>query len=98
MKENGIDVLYVSEPDIRLLKRTNSTFKQEYKMNFEYSPMSGFIGGAMAKLGNNVILFGDIDRLLSGSKIKRFVESKGFEFKDFKGMDVIDYGGILEVD
>lgn len=98
LKDIGIDVLYVSEPDIKLLKRTNNTFKEEYKMNFEYSSMAGFIGGAIVKLDNKVILFGDIDRLLSGSKIKRFVESKGFEFKDFKGMDVIDYGGILEVD
>lgn len=94
----GIDCIYVSEPDIKLLKRTNSIFITEDKMRFEYSKMQGFIGGAMARLGDTVIIFGDIAKLINGEKIKKFVEKKGLKLHWFEGLDVIDYGGIIEVE
>jgi len=92
-----IDVLYVSEPDIKLLKRTNKIFVDESRMSFEYSEMSGFIGGAMVKLGDEVILFGDVNNLINGKKIQKFIESHGLKFHYFEGLDVIDYGGVIEV-
>lgn len=95
--DNGVDVLYVLEPDIKLLKRTNTLFKEQSKMSFEYSKMSGFIGGAMVRIQDVVILFGDIKKLVNGGKIKKYIESKGLTLKDFPGLDVVDYGGIIEV-
>lgn len=96
--EQELDVLYVSEPDIKLLKRTNTIFIDEERMRFEYSDMSGFIGGAMVRLQDKVILFGDKTNLVNCNKIQKFIESKGLEFHDFKGLDIIDYGGIIEVE
>lgn len=93
-----VDVLYVSEPDIKLLKRTNIIFIDEERMRFEYSDMSGFIGGAMVRLGDEVILFGDKCNLVNGGKIQKFIENKGLKFHDFKGLDIIDYGGVIEVE
>ena len=92
-----VDVLYVSEPDIKLLKRTNKIFVDESRMSFEYSEMSGFIGGAIVRLGDEVILFGDVANLINGKKIQKFIESKGLKFHYFEGLDVIDYGGVIEV-
>ncbi len=93
----GIDTLYVSEPDIKLKTRANKIFVKESTMSFVDSDMQGFIGGAMARLGNTVILFGDISNLVNGTKIKNFVEKKGLKFHHFEGLDIVDYGGILEV-
>lgn len=93
----GIDTLYVSEPDIRLKKRTNSIFVDQSKMSFCDSEMSGFIGGAMTRLGDQVIVFGDINKLTNGKKIKSFIEKKGLKLHYFEGLDVVDYGGVLEV-
>lgn len=93
----GIDTLYVSEPDIKLKTRANKIFVKESTMSFVDSTMQGFIGGALARLGNTVILFGDISNLVNGSKIKSFVEKKGLKFHHFEGLDVVDYGGVLEV-
>ena len=97
LMDNGIDTLYVCEPDIKLKRRTNRIFIKETQMSFENSPMQGFIGGAMARLGDTVILFGDVNNLVNGSKIKSFVEKKGLKFHHFEGLDVVDYGGVLEV-
>ena len=44
-------------------------FIKETQMSFENSPMQGFIGGAMTRLGDTVILFGDINNLINGNKI-----------------------------
>ena len=55
LKKNNIDVLLIEDKfDIKLLKNNN-----------EYSNMSGFIGGCIARLDDKVIIFGDrkyIDR------------------------------------
>ncbi len=96
--DNNVDVLYVTEPDIKLLKRTNSIFNKQSQMSFTYSDMSGFIGGAMAKFEDTVVLFGDVNNLINGNKIKKYIESKGLKFHYFEGLDVIDYGGVLEVE
>lgn len=95
--ENGIDVLYVDEPEIKLLKRMSNTFKEGRKMSFEYSDMKGFIGGSIFRLDDKIIVFGDVKKFINYIKIKKFVEKRGLELIGFEGLDVIDYGGIIEV-
>lgn len=95
--DTGVDTLFVTEPDIKLKKRLSDVFKDEYRMSFVDSKMQGFIGGAMARLGDTVILFGDVSNLVNGTKIMRFIEKKGLKFHHFEGLDVVDYGGVLEV-
>lgn len=92
-----IDTLFVAEPDIKLKRRANKIFVDESRMSFENSDMQGFIGGAMARLGDTVIVFGDINNLVNANKIKKFVEKKGLKLHWFEGLDVVDYGGVLEV-
>jgi len=84
---NNISVLLLDYvPDIKL--------KDEYG---NYSNMSGFIGGAIGKVDNNIIVFGDLDKIDKDNKIRNFIESRNLKIIDFKGLDVIDYGGIVEV-
>ena len=93
----GVDTLYAYEPDIKLKKRLSDIFKDESRMSFVDSKMQGFIGGAMARLGDTVILFGDVSNLVNGTKIMKFIEKKGLKFHHFEGLDVVDYGGVIEV-
>lgn len=95
LMDNGIDVLFVYEPDIKLLKRTNPEEKVQSRMFFEYSDMQGFIGGSMVRIEDEIILFGDINKLLNKDKIIKFIYSKGKKLKYFENLDVIDYGGIV---
>ena len=95
--DNGIDTLYVSEPDIKLKRRTNTIFEKQSQMSFENSSMQGFIGGACAVIDNTFIIFGDIKNLVNGEKIRKFVEKKGLNLHYFEGLDVVDYGGVLLV-
>ena len=97
LMDAGIDTLFVTEPDIKLKRRTNKIFEDESRMSFENSDMQGFIGGAMTRLGDAVIVFGDIENLVNGSKIRKFIEKKGLKLHYFEGLDVVDYGGVLEV-
>lgn len=95
LMDNGIDVLFVYEPDIKLLKRTNPNETIQNRMFFKYSDMQGFIGGAMARIDDEIILFGDVNKLLNKDKIISFIESKGLKFKWFEELDIIDYGSIV---
>ncbi len=97
LMDNGIDVLFVYEPDIKLLRRTNSTETYQERMFFEYSDMQGFIGGAMANIGDEIVIFGDVNKFLNKDKIVRFIESKGKQIKSFAFLDIIDYGGIITI-
>jgi hypothetical protein len=87
--KNGFDVLYLdpSELDIKL-----------YSKDFEYSSMSGFIGGCSCVLNDTVIFFGDITRFKCKDKLIDFIKAKGYNIKDFKNMDVIDYGSCIFLD
>ena len=95
--DHGVDTLFVTELDIKLKKRTNTIFKDQSRMSFENSTMQGFIGGAMCRLGDTVVLFGDVTNLANGHKIQKFIEKKGLKFHHFEGLDVVDYGGVIEV-
>ena len=79
LQEYGIDTLYIDEKlDIKLLDK---------KVN--YSKMSGFIGGAIERMENNVIVFGDLNKIDKENKIRNFITSRN--------LNVIDYGGIIKI-
>ena len=85
--ENDIDVLLLEENlDIKLLKNDG-----------KYSKMKGFIGGCMARVDNKIVIFGDISKIDRDNKIQKFIQSRNLELVSFKGLDVIDYGGILVI-
>lgn len=82
----GFDVLCLDyKLDIKLLNAKG------------YSDMNGFIGGAIARLGKDIIVFGDLNKIDRYGKIREFIISKKINIIEFKDLDVIDYGGILEV-
>lgn len=87
LQEYGIDTLYIDEKlYIKLLDKKGN-----------YSKMSGFIGGAIARIENNVIVFGDLNKIDKENKIRNFITSRNLNIIDFKGFDVIDYGGIIKI-
>jgi hypothetical protein len=86
LKKSNFDVLYLSQSDLDI---------KLFKSDGIYSDMSGFIGGCSAVLGDSVIFFGDIDRFKCKDKLVEYIHSKGFKIKDFKNMDVIDYGSCI---
>lgn len=84
---NNISVLLLDyTPDIKL--------KDEYG---NYSNMNGFIGGAIGRVDNNIIVFGDLNKIDRENKIRDFIKIRNLKLIDFKDLDVIDYGGIVEV-
>ena len=87
LKKNNIDVLLVEDKiDIKLLKNNN-----------EYSNMSGFIGGCIARLDDKVIIFGDRKYIDRNHKIEEYVKRKKLKLVDFKNIPVVDYGGIVSI-
>lgn len=84
--EKDIDVTLINEKNIKLLNKDGS-----------FSNMYGFIGGATAVIYNIFILFGDIKFLNidTQNKIQNHIKKYNLQFKDFKDMEVIDYGGIV---
>ena len=84
---NNISVLLLDyTPDIKL--------KDEYG---NYSNMNGLIGGAIGRVDNNIIVFGDLNKIDRENKIRDFIKIRNLKLIDFKDLDVIDYGGIVEV-
>lgn len=87
LQKHGIETLYLNERlDIKLLKEN------------KYSEKKGFIGGCISRLGDKVIIFGDLDKIDSKNKMRNFINEKGLEIIEFKGLDVIDYGGLIEIE
>lgn len=86
LKKREFDILFVEEKNIRLLNKDSS-----------YSNMVGFIGGATALIDNMLIIFGDINRLENKDKIIEFTKKYNIKIKDFEGLEIIDYGGVIEI-
>ena len=42
-------------------------------------------------------MFGDLDKIDKDNKIRKFITDRKLKIIDFKGLDVVDYGGILEL-
>lgn len=84
LQKHNIDVLYLEyQPDIKLLDKN------------EYSSKKGFIGGAISKIKNNIIIFGDLNKIDDNNSIRKFILSKKLNIIEFKGLDVVDYGGLV---
>ena len=87
LNDSGLNILFLDYmPDIKLLNE-----------NGKYSEMNGFIGGAIARIDDNIVVFGDLNKVDNKSYIRKFIEKKNLNIIDFSGLDVIDYGGIIEV-
>ncbi len=85
LRKYKIDVLCLDDlPDIKLWNNQN-----------EYSKMRGFIGGAMARIEDKIMVFGDLRKIDKQGKIRDFIQNYGLELVDFEGLDVVDYGGIV---
>ena len=84
LQKHNIDVLYLEyQPDIKLLTSNG------------YSKKNGFIGGAISRIGENIVVFGDLNKIDKDEKIKKFIFAKKLNIIDFKELDVIDYGGMV---
>ena len=86
LKNRGIDMLFLDY--IHNIKLLNE--------NGEYSQKNGFIGGAVSRIGDNIVVFGDLDKIDYDGKIKGFIKKRNLNIIDFKRLDVIDYGGVIE--
>lgn len=86
LEKHGVEVLYLEYlPDIKLLNSNG------------YSNRKGFIGGAISRIGDYIIVFGDLNKIDREETIRKFILSRKLKIIEFTGLDVIDYGGILEV-
>ena len=86
LEKHNVDVLYLEyEPDIKLLTR------------YGYSNKKGFIGGSIVRVGNNVTIFGDLNKIDNNNQIREFIVNKKLNIIDFPELDVVDYGGIVEL-
>ena len=86
LSKHGIDTLFLDyELDIKLLS------------NEGYSKRKGFIGGAVSRIGDNIIVFGELNKIDNDKKIRDFIISKDLNLIELIGHDVIDYGGIVEI-
>ena len=87
LENAGIDMLFLDYiPNIKLLNE-----------NGEYSQKNGFIGGAISRIGDNIVVFGDLDKIDYNNKIRNFIKKKNLNIKEFTGINVVDYGGIMEI-
>lgn len=83
LKKHDVDVLYLeNELNIKLLESSG------------YSNRKGFIGGAISRIGENIVVFGDLNKIDVNKQIRKFMQSKGLKIIEFKEQDVIDYGGV----
>lgn len=87
LQKNGIDTLYLSnELDIKLLNGK------------QYSNKRGFIGGCISRINNKIIVFGELKKIDPENKIREFIKKRNLEIIEFYGLDVIDYGGLIETE
>lgn len=84
--EKEIDAIYIMENNIHLIDRSGNETEKK-----------GFIGGASFTFENKVIIFGDINRLESKKEIVEQLKKYKLELVDFKGLDVLDYGGAIVI-
>ena len=86
LKFHDIDTLLVENNlDIKLLNGEN------------YSSKKGFIGGCITRLGDSIIVFGDLNKIDIDGRIRDFITSKKIKIIEFKDLDIIDYGGLIEI-
>lgn len=82
-----IDTIYMlPSSNIKLLKKDG-----------RYSSMQGFIGGAISRIDQYVIVTGDLNKIDQEGMIRKKIEEKKLILIDFPGLDVIDYGGMIKI-
>ena len=84
--ENEIEVFLLDEKDLDI---------KLYDENNNFSNMKGFIGGATKVIDNKVIFFGDIKYIKNFTKLKEYINSKGYEIVYFKDKNLIDLGSVI---
>lgn len=83
LQKHNIEVLYLEyEPDIKLINEGL------------YSNKKGFIGGAITRISNNIIITGDLNKIDKDEQIRKFIQKRNLNIIEFEALDVIDYGGI----
>lgn len=88
LQKFGIEVLCLDYlPDVKLLDEDNN-----------WSKMNGFIGGGITRIEDKIVVFGDLNKIDKQNKIRKFIKARNLEIVDFAGLDVVDYGGIAEVE
>ena len=86
LKNYNINILFLDHfLDIKLINEN------------EISLMNGFIGGTISRVGDNVFISGDLNKIDKNNQIKNFIEKRNLNIISFGKLDVIDYGGILEI-
>lgn len=86
LKSHGVDTLLVENNlDIKLLDGE------------KYSNKKGFIGGCISRLDDSIIVFGELNKIDNNSKIRKFITDKNLKIIEFEGLDIIDYGGLIEI-
>lgn len=87
LQKHGIETLYLNnELNIKLLNGN------------KYSNKKGFIGGCISRIGNKIMVFGELEKIDPEKKIRKFIQERNLEIIDFNGLDIIDYGGLIEVE
>ena len=89
LKKTNLNVLLIEQEDIKLLNSFNN-----------YSKKNGFIGGALARLETDnpaIFVCGSLEKLKSQKIIKKFIKDRNLNIIEFKGIDLVDYGGIIEI-
>ena len=87
LKNSSLDILFLDYiPDIKL-----------FDENGKKSKKNGFIGGAISRIGDNVVVFGDLDKIDCYEKIRNFIKKRDLNIIEFKKLDVVDYGGAIEI-
>ena len=87
LQKHGIETLYLNnELNIKLLNGN------------KYSNKKGFIGGCISRIGNKIMVFGELEKIDPENKIRKFIQERNLEIIDFNGLDIIDYGGLIEVE
>ena len=87
LSKYDLDILFIDNKlDIKLLNGSG------------YSNKHGFIGGCISRIGDSIIVFGDLSKIDNNNIIRNFILNKKLNIIEFKELDVIDYGGIIEFD
>lgn len=80
---------------IYLIKEKSSIKLLNNDLN--YSNMNGFIGGCITRIDDFVFISGDINNFENSEKIKSIILKNNLKIVDLKDLDVIDYGGIIQI-
>ena len=86
LKQYNYDILFLNyKLNIKLLK------------NGKFSSMNGFVGGAISRIGDTIFISGDLNAIDHKNEIRNFIQKRNLHIISFKDLDVIDYGGIIEI-